>query len=150
MAWWRTSCWKQSEIHNSEQCNSITPLNLRSALSIYRELVTHPEIRVKALEVLDLITLQTGGAETDHAGANNRVCEVSVLSTTREGARVTILPHNLKNPEEAKTSIRLVTFLSLSYLSYLRLLFKVLKGKQTWWCRVDGDPLTRADVGVYR
>ncbi|GJY04656.1 trihelix transcription factor ASIL2 [Tanacetum coccineum] len=74
----------------------------------------------------------TGGAETDHAGANNRVCEVSVLSTTREGARVTILPHNLKKPKEAKTSIRSVTYC-----------------KQTWWCRVDGDPLTRADAGVY-
>ncbi|GKD96330.1 hypothetical protein Tco_1380227, partial [Tanacetum coccineum] len=48
----------------------------------------------------------TGCAETDHAGANNRVCEVSVLSTTREGACVTILPHNLKNLEESKTSIR--------------------------------------------
>ncbi|GJV81831.1 hypothetical protein Tco_1517701 [Tanacetum coccineum] len=45
----------------------------------------------------------TGGAETDHARANNRICEVSVLSTTREG-------------------------------------------KQTWWCRAESDPLTRADA----
>ncbi|GKE50191.1 3-dehydrosphinganine reductase TSC10A-like protein [Tanacetum coccineum] len=42
-------------------------------------------------------------------GANNKVCEVSVLSTTREGARITILACNLKNLEGAKTSIRLLT-----------------------------------------
>ncbi|GKC41050.1 3-dehydrosphinganine reductase TSC10A-like protein, partial [Tanacetum coccineum] len=42
-------------------------------------------------------------------GANNRVCEVSVLSITREGARITILARNLKNLEGAKTSIRLST-----------------------------------------
>ncbi|GJY25310.1 3-dehydrosphinganine reductase TSC10A-like protein [Tanacetum coccineum] len=42
-------------------------------------------------------------------GANNKVCEVSILSTTREGARITILACNLKNLEGAKTSIRLLT-----------------------------------------
>ncbi|GJY99590.1 hypothetical protein Tco_0517020 [Tanacetum coccineum] len=51
---WRTSCWKQSDIRNSR--TSKTPPNLRSALSVGP--VTHPEIRVQALEVLYLITLQ--------------------------------------------------------------------------------------------
>ncbi|GJT98952.1 hypothetical protein Tco_1094470 [Tanacetum coccineum] len=94
----RTSCLKQSDIRNSKQCNSKTPLNLRSALSIGREPDTHPDFRVHALEVLDLITLQTGGAETNHAGSQQQV----------------------------------------------------LRGKQTWWCRVESDPLTRADAEVYR
>ncbi|KAL8550317.1 hypothetical protein ACS0TY_008950 [Phlomoides rotata] len=60
----------------SEQDTAKMPLELRSALSIEREAVTDPEIRVQALDAIYLLALQEGGRRALWSVNGTRILQV--------------------------------------------------------------------------